>query len=140
MSILWFFGESDADGTAPTLVSAIIVNATTLRLNFSEAVQDGGSGLDGVALTLSGGAATATNSSGAGTSSLYYTISRSVASDETGTGAYTQPGDGIEDLAGNDLATIASFGISILQPSTTTVYGSHIYLSPVQDVIQEVFN
>lgn len=104
------------DVTAPTLVSATITAATTLTLVFSEAVQFGAGGNGGIALTMSGGAVTATYSAGAGSDTLTYSLSRSVTNAETGTIAYTQPGNGIEDAAGNDLATFS--GTTVLFPAT----------------------
>lgn len=103
-------GLPDNDLTAPTLQAARI-NGTSLRLTFSEPVTVNVS--SGWSLTLSGGAANVTYSSGSGTRYLYYTVSRSVDPAETGTIDYTQPGDGIEDLAGNDLDSIASAAISV---------------------------
>lgn len=109
--------NSTADTVVPTLSNAAIIAATTLRLTFSEVVSVGAGGNGGWAVTLSGGAATVSYASGSGTNQLIYTISRSVAVGETGTTAYTQPGNGIEDAAGNDLATIASASITNLLTS-----------------------
>lgn len=106
-------GAPPVDVTAPTLVSAVIVGGTVLKLTFDEAVTFGAGGNAGWTATLSGGAVTLTYSSGDGTSALLYSISRSVADSETGTVSYTQPGDGVEDIAGNDLATIASQAVTI---------------------------
>ena len=104
-------GESDV--TAPTLSTATIPLAgTTIVLTFSEAVSIGAGGNGGFTVSLSGGAATLTYSSGSGTSQLTYTISRTVAANETGTVSYTQPGNGVEDAAGNDLATFSNMTIS----------------------------
>lgn len=95
-----------ADTTAPTLSSATINTAgAQITLAFSEAVQIGSGGSAGVALSMSGGAVAATYVSGSGTSALVYSLSRAIAYGETGTYAYTQPGNGIEDVSGNDLAT-----------------------------------
>lgn len=99
--------------TVPTLSSATIPSAgTSITLLFSEAVTIGAGGNGGWTITMDGGAATLTYASGSGTSSLVYTLSRTVNSGETGTVAYTQPGDGVEDAAGNDLATIASHAVT----------------------------
>ncbi|RMH20638.1 MAG: hypothetical protein D6698_03875, partial [Gammaproteobacteria bacterium] len=48
----------------------------------------------------------------AGTDTILFTLSRAVASSETVTLDYTQPGDGWQDLSGNDLNNIAGFGVS----------------------------
>jgi hypothetical protein len=101
------------DGTVPTLSSATIpTTGDSITLAFSEAVSIGSGGNAGWVPTLSGGASAMTYSSGSGTSSLVYTLGRTVNSGETGTLAYTQPGSGVEDASGNDLATIASAAIT----------------------------
>lgn len=101
-------GEGEpGDETAPELVSATVEeDGETLTLVFDENVNVGTGGNGGFALTASGGAATLTYASGDGTTTLVYDISRVVEDDETLTLDYTQPGDGIEDDAGNDLANI----------------------------------
>jgi hypothetical protein len=114
-----------ADATAPTLSSATIpTTGDSITLAFTEAVSIGAGGNAGWVPTLTGGASAMTYSSGDGTSSLVYTLARTVESGETGTLAYTQPGDGLEDAAGNDLATIAS--AAIVNNSTAT--GGPTYL------------
>ena len=101
--------ESVADETAPAMLYFQIESgAETATVGFSEAVTHGAGGNGGWALSLSGGACTATYASGAGTSILAYTLSRPVLSNETGTATYTQPGNGVEDSAGNDLATTSN--------------------------------
>lgn len=98
------------DATAPTLSTATVAaNGTTLTLAFNEPVTRGlGHADSDVTLSMSGGAATLAYSSGDGTQNLVFTISRPIGNTETGTLAYTQPTDGIQDTTGNDLATIAS--------------------------------
>ncbi len=108
------FGDPGAepDTTAPTLQVALIPKAgTTLVLAFNEAVKFGAGGNGGFALTMSGGAVTATYASGTTTTVLTYTLSRTVAAAETGTITYTQPGNGVEDIAGNDLASIGATSV-----------------------------
>lgn len=101
------------DTTPPTLSSATIGSSgTQMTLTFGESVTIGSGGNSGWTTSLSGGAATLTYSSGSGTSALVYTISRTIDSGETGTVAYTQPSNGIEDAAGNDLATISSGSVT----------------------------
>jgi hypothetical protein len=99
-----------ADVTAPALVSAQIPAAgTTLEITFTEAVSIGAGGNGGFTIALSGGAATLTYASGGGTGTLVYTINRTVAAGETCSDFdYTQPGNGVEDAAGNDLATFSN--------------------------------
>lgn len=101
------------DASAPTLVSAIVGTAgNTLTLVFSEIVSVGAGGSSGVAITPSGGASTATYLSGSGTSMLVYSLSRVLLSGETATTAYTQPGNGIEDVSGNDLVTYSGSAVT----------------------------
>ena len=101
------------DVTAPTLTWArISLDGESISFRFSEPIVIGSGGAEGLALSLSGGAVTATYTGGAGTRVLTCSLSRTVAADETGTIDYTQPGDGIEDASGNDLASIADFAIT----------------------------
>ena len=125
-----------ADVTAPTLSSATIASSgDTISFVFDESVTFGAGGNGGFAVTMSGGAATLTYSSGDGTDTLTYSISRTVAYNETGTLAYTQPGDGVEDSSGNDLVTFS--GTSITNNSLdgapvvgATTWHEYIYLYP----------
>lgn len=81
----------------PKLSSVIIgENGTSVSLVFDKAVQVGAGGNTGWTITMSGGAVTMTYASGSGTNTLVYDLNRTVNSGETGTVAYTQPGDGIE--------------------------------------------
>jgi hypothetical protein len=117
------------DATAPTLSSATIPSAgTSITLAFSESVSIGSGGNAGWVPTLTGGASAMTYSSGSGSSSLVYTLGRTVNSGETGTLAYTQPGSGVEDATGNDLATIASAAIT---NNSTVASFSPLDLSPI---------
>lgn len=105
-----------ADEIPPTLSSAVIgTNGTTVTLNFSEAVTTGAGGTSGFTLSASGGAVTLSHSSTSGTS-IVYTASRTIAASETVTISYTQPGNGVEDISGNDLATFT--GTSVTNNST----------------------
>jgi hypothetical protein len=103
-------GAAAADVTAPALVSAQIPAAgTTIEITFTEAVSIGAGGNGGFVLDTSGAAVTLTYSSGAGTGTLIYTLSRTIAAGETILDFdYTQPGNGVEDAAGNDLATFTN--------------------------------
>jgi hypothetical protein len=61
----------------------------------------------------SGGATTLTYASGSGGTSLTFNVSRTVLEAETGcVNSYTQPGNGIEDLAGNDLASFSNQAVT----------------------------
>jgi hypothetical protein len=113
--------DTSPDTTAPTVVPAstsINSAGTSLTIGFSETVTIGSGGSGGLTLSASGGAVTATYSSGSNSTSLIYTLSRVIASGETITRTYTQPVNGIEDLAGNDLLSFS--GISVTNSSTQT--------------------
>jgi hypothetical protein len=99
--------------TAPQLLAATVISGgDQLSLYFDKVVLIGSGGNGGFAATLSGGAATLTYDSGSGSNTLVYDISRTVAATETGTLAYTQPGDGVEEGTGEDLATFSGFNVS----------------------------
>ena len=99
---------------APNLLSATIVaGGDELSLYFDKIVSIGAGGNGGFAVTMSGGAATLTYSSGDGTNTLVYDISRTITPGvETGTLAYTQPGDGVEESTGTDLASFTGYAVS----------------------------
>lgn len=102
-----------ADETAPTVNSATVAaDGESITFAMSEIVEVGSGGSGGFAVTMSGGGCTLTYSSGSGTSSLVYTTSRAIEESETGTHAYTQPGDGIQDPSGNDLATYSGASVT----------------------------
>jgi hypothetical protein len=97
----------------PTLTSATLqASGTSIVLSWPETVSYGAGGTGGYALTLSGGAATVTGVSGTGTNSHTLTVSRTVTNSETGTLAYTQPGNGAEDSAGQDVVTFTGLTVN----------------------------
>jgi hypothetical protein len=105
-------GTSDPDTTPPTVTSRVIPSAgTTFVMGFNESVT-----FAGAVPTLtgcSGGATTLTYASGSGGTSLTFNVSRTVLGAETGcVNSYTQPGNGIEDLAGNDLASFSNQAVT----------------------------
>jgi hypothetical protein len=107
------FDSGGGDVTAPTMSSATIgTSGTTLTLGMDETCSIGAGGNGGVTLSASGGAVTATYSSGSGSSSLVYNLSRTINQGETVTVSYTQPGNGIEDTSGNDLATFSNSAVT----------------------------
>jgi hypothetical protein len=107
------YTDGGGDVVAPELDSATIqTNGTSIILAFDEAVTNGAGGATGWTLSLTGGAVTMTYSSGSGTSSHTYTLSRTVYSGQTGTLAYTQPTNGLEDGSGNDLVTFSGFTVT----------------------------
>jgi hypothetical protein len=93
---------------APLLVSAAISSdGDSISLTFDQAVTFGAGGNGGVTITPSGGASTATYSSGDTTDTLVYSLSRTIDFGETVTLDYTQPGNGIE--ADDDNTDVDSF-------------------------------
>jgi hypothetical protein len=101
------------DSAAPTVSTRTIPSAgTTLVVVHSETVTHGAGGSGGHTLSATGGAVTPTYSSGAGSNTLTYSLSRTVNSGETVTHSYTQPGSGVEDGVGNDLATFATQAVT----------------------------
>lgn len=102
----------------PNLVSATIAaGGTQISLVFSANVQPGASGPGGFTLTMSGGASAMTFASGGGTTTLVYTLGRTITIGENGTLAFVQPSNGIEASAGG--ADVVSFsGAAVSNGST----------------------
>jgi hypothetical protein len=114
-----------ADVISPTISSAAINAAgDTLTVGFSEAVTLNGAiptlASDFLPVTLS------SPSSGSATSHTWST-SRTIDANEVLHLAYAQPGDGIEDAAGNDLLSVE--GRAVTNGSTATVL-TEVTLSP----------
>jgi hypothetical protein len=128
--------EAAGDITAPTLSSATVdTNGTTFTMVFGENVVTTIN--TGFTITPSGGAATLTYASGTGTASLVYTISRTILDSETLTMGYTQPGNGIEDSAGNDLETISSGAVTNSSTQNNNAKSSAVYQSGCMSVIYQ---
>lgn len=124
------FGSVLPDTTPPTLESASIDAAgTTLTRTFSEAVNTSSADNAGWSISASGGAVTGTYASGSPTNVINYTLSRAINADETVTTTYTQPGNGVEDTTGNDLASISS-PVSVTNNSTQGILSAATF-SPV---------
>lgn len=114
--------DAGTDETAPTLVAAI-ANGTSLTMTFSETVSIGAGGNGGFTMTPSGGAATLAYASGTGTTTLVYTINRTLVQGETITNlAYVQPTNGIQDAIGNDLLSFDSVTVTNQTESTPPEY------------------
>lgn len=101
----------DTTPPTPSVPRQIQGSGTALSFTLSEPVT-----VAGAAPTLtgcSGGATTLSGASGSGTSTLSYAISRQVLQSETGCVlGYTQPGDGIQDLAGNDMESFSGQAVT----------------------------
>lgn len=111
------------DGVVPTYTSsAIPTDGLTIVDTFSKNVVIGGGGSGGRTITMSGGAVTL-SSPVASTNTITWSLSRTVLTGETcSANAYTQPGDGIQDSAGNDLATFTGRQADVANGSTVSGY------------------
>lgn len=145
MALLLLFasgGGSSGDVIAPTVSSATISSdGETLTVVMSEAATFGAGGVGGLALSMSGGAVTATYTGGSGTTVLLYSLSRVVYDGEIGTHSYTQPGDGIVDLADPPNEMVSYSGELVTNGSTVAidsdelgVGGIVLYVSPNSSV------
>jgi len=107
-------GATISAGAGLSLLSATVQStAGTINLVFSQVVSVGAGGPQGVALSMSGGTASAEYYSGNNTSTLTYSIDRSIGSAETGTLSYTQPGSGIVAAAGGAaLSSVSGFSVT----------------------------
>jgi Right handed beta helix region len=117
---------ADSDTTPPTVTAATIpTGGTTLVLTTSEPCTIGAGGGAGLTVTMSGGAATVGSVSGTNTSSFTATLSRPIGANETGTFSYAQPGAGITDMAGNELASISNATV-INNQTVITISGANV--------------
>jgi len=101
---------SIGDNDAPLLVSAT-TNGTTTTLTFDEVVYVG-TGTPQLAIGASLGATTADYTSGAGTAALVFTNARSIGVGETAFATYTQPGNGLESVIGDDVSSFSNYPIT----------------------------
>jgi hypothetical protein len=101
------------DTTPPaTPVAEIPASGNTIELTFTKAVTFGAGGSGG--WTLVGdeeGAAAMTYSSGDGTETLVYALSRAAIQEEGFAVSYVQPGAGVRDLSNNDLASFSDSAV-----------------------------
>lgn len=140
MSLALLFNLNNLDSgapdvTAPEVVSAVIdATGTTLTIGFAEPVTVNTS--TGFTTNLTGGAAILAYSTGSGSASLAYLISRVVYSNETGDLDYTATADGIEDGAGNDLEGFVGFTITnnsaVASPTGDLEAGAIVFTPPAR--------
>ena len=113
-----------ADETAPTITSATIdAVGTKLTLAFSEPITVNTN--TGFTLNMSGGAAGLSFLSTSGNQMIYNIIGRVIADGETGSLDYVTVANGVQDAAGNDLASTGESDIVVTNgseysPSETT--------------------
>ena len=122
------YGDGGGDVIAPTLsTKTISYNGTTLTLVFSEAISTGSADNAAWSLSTSGGAVTMSYTSGTGSPTIVYTLSRTVLDSETDvTISYSGIANGVEDTSGNDLASISNSPVTndstqVLPPSVPTL-------------------
>lgn len=115
-SVFTLFSNTDSGTVAGPVSVTVGANGLTWTLVFSEAVQFGAGGNGGFVPDMTiGGVLTLAYVSGAGTDTLVFTGSREVSDDEVDNIlGYTQPGNGLETLSGED---VASFTIAITNNS-----------------------
>lgn len=120
---------TNAAASAPTFDNAFIgTNGDWLRLSASEALSLGAGGSTGIILTASGGDVTSSYcASFSTTTELVYPTSRRIGKNEVVTYGYTNPGDGWESTAGDDVANVTA-GASVTNNSTTMAHSNLIGL------------
>lgn len=110
-----------ADTTPPVLnTKTITPPGNQITFVFSEPVAIGLGGNGGWTINMTGGAATLSYASGSGTTTLVYNISRTISAGQTGTVSYVQPGNGVEDTSGNDLASLSNSAVTNTTAGDTT--------------------
>src|SRR5574343_13410 len=116
------------DVTTPTILSvAADTNGTDVSITLSENCTIGAGGSTGFVLVATGGNSALTYSIGDGTDVLIYASARTISSTETLSLTYVNPGDGIEDAAGNDLESVT--GQTVTNNSTVNNTPSDLLLS-----------
>lgn len=104
---------ASSDSTPPTLSSATIAaNGTTFTAVFSENVNSAGSYAAGFSISASGGAATLSYSSGDGTDTIVFTVSRTINQGESVTFSYSSGTGDVEDDASNALASFTGTAVT----------------------------
>ena len=105
--------NSAVDITPPTLSTATIgSDGTSLTLTFSENVAIGAGGSGGMSITASVSGTIAVTLGTPSGGSIACTLASSVQAGEVFTVSYVQPGHGVEDLSGNDLASVSGWNVS----------------------------
>jgi hypothetical protein len=118
---------------APIPLSATISDdGLGLTIVFSRACEAGAGGADDFVLNPTGADVTLAVVSGNGTATHVYSISRAIlqTAEETAVLSYTQPGDGVQNLFGTELASFANFAVT--NNSTQTEIPSS---SPIEFIV-----
>lgn len=106
-------GGGVSDTTALTLLSAVVPSSgTTITLTFNETVNIGAGGSGGFEVVVGGSPVTSTYVSGSGSTQLVYNLNFTLYSGQGAGCQYTQPGNGIENVAGDDLSSFTNFSVT----------------------------
>ena len=100
-----------ADVIAPAIASATVAaNGTAMTVKFNEALTIGAGGNGGLTVdgTVTGAGIAANYTSGDTTHTFIYTLASTMKTTDVITLDYVQPTNGLEDAAGNDLASVAA--------------------------------
>lgn len=135
LALLYWLNLEDLVGdiVAPTVTGATInISGNSIAVEFSETVAVGVGGSGGFSLSTSGGSVGLEYASGSGTSTLNFTPARTISSTETLSLTYVNPGDGIEDAAGNDLESFSGQAVTNNStvnsaPTDISISGSTVY-------------
>lgn len=111
-------GGGVGDTTAPTVVSATAIDATTIRIVFSEIVTT--SGVTGFSFKQNGSALAASAVSGTGTTTLDFTVAAMAAGD-TILRSYNSATGNTLDAAGNELVSFTDQAVTNSIPAATPV-------------------
>lgn len=135
------------DVTPPTVSSAEFVDDTVFVLTFDENISVGAGGSEGFTLTpTNGGAAVQIYfESISASNEISFYASRTVYAGETFTLAYTQPGAGIEDTSGNDLASFTGTAVTNSSavahiPTNISITNSNVAISAGLNAIVGAFS
>lgn len=102
-----------AETDPPTIINVeISADGLVTTITLSEPIHIGAGGSGGWAMTASGGAVTQTYDTFVFGSQILLNNSRVIGGSETVTQAYTQPGNGVEDLSGNDMVTVSGVAVT----------------------------
>lgn len=116
---------SASDAQIPTFVSAQTLSATLLELTFSEPVTTTGVNNNDFAIGGVASSPSVSGIAGSGSAILTLTINNAIVSTDSPTFVYTQTGNALEDVAGNDLATTTGDSITnnVAAPAVTEKKG-----------------
>lgn len=102
---LWNAHATSTNLPSPEVSSVTIsANGSTWTVTFTEAAYSGTGGAGGFSATMNGQSVGLSRTAGDGTAEWTFTATRTIYAGETGTLDFTNPGDGAQDIDGNDVA------------------------------------